>query len=554
MLVETTDGGYRKRAEPLLAAEKQLLEMVARGHSMPEILDAICRLVETTAGGCYCSVVLIDPSGTRLAHGAAPSLPVSFVTSIIGRPVNEDSGPCAMAAHLNEQVISADLTTETRWATYEWCPMALAHGLKACWSTPIPSTTGKVLGAFALYFNEPATPTLLHQELIEQFTHIASIAIDSARTRSALQESEERFRRMADTIQDVIWITSLDPERVIYCSPSFERIWGLSVEALVRNPRLWTDTIHPDDRERVVDTFARWIAGDDVSYHDVEFRIVQPDGQVRWINERGVLTRDERGAPALVSGISTDITVRKQAEEALHEMRAALAHVARAATLGELTASIAHEVNQPLAAVVMNGNACLRWLNAAAPNIGEAREAARRATREGQRAADVIGRLQGLFRKAETAKTEMDINDAIGDVLTLARTELQRKRIVLRTEFAPSLRPAVGDRVQLQQVVLNLIINAAEALAGVDDRPRDITVMTARHDDDHILIAVSDSGIGLGGVNLERIFEPFYTKKNSGMGMGLSIARSIVESHGGRLWATPRVGAGATFQFTVPLS
>jgi C4-dicarboxylate-specific signal transduction histidine kinase len=287
-----------------------------------------------------------------------------------------------------------------------------------------------------------------------------------------------------------------------------------------------------------------------VSYHDVEFRIVQPDGQVRWINERGVLTRDERGAPTLVSGISTDITARKQAEEALHEMRAALAHVARAATLGELTASIAHEVNQPLAAVVMNANACLRWLNAGPPNIGEAREAARRATREGQRAADVIGRLQGLFRKAETAKTEMDINDAIADVLTLTRTEMQRKRIVLRTEFAPSLRPVVGDRVQLQQVVLN----AAEALAGVDDRPRDITVTTARHDDDHVLIAVSDSGMGLGGVDLERIFEPFYTKKNSGMGMGLSIARSIVESHGGRLWATPRAGAGATFQFTVPLS
>src|SRR5712664_2333292 len=190
MLVETTDGGYRKRAEPLLAAEKQLLEMVARGHSMPEILDAICRLVETTAGGCYCSVVLIDPSGTRLAHGAAPSLPVSFVTSIIGRPVNEDSGPCAMAAYLDEQVVSADLTTETRWAAYEWCPMALAHGLKACWSTPIPSTTGKVLGAFALYFNEPATPTLLHQELIDQFTHIASIAIDSARSDAALKRSE----------------------------------------------------------------------------------------------------------------------------------------------------------------------------------------------------------------------------------------------------------------------------------------------------------------------------------------------------------------------------
>src|SRR5260370_33058128 len=191
---------------------------------------------------------------------------------------------------------------------------------------------------------------------------------------------------MADTIQDVIWITSLDPERVIYCSPSFKRIWGLSVEALVRNPRLWTDTIHPDDRERVVDTFARWIAGDDVSYHDVEFRIVQPDGQVRWINERGVLTRDERGAPALVSGISTDITGRKQAEEPLHRMRAAVAHVARAATLGELTASIAHEVNQPLAAVLTNGNACLPCLNAAPPHIRETRQAPPHATLHAHRA------------------------------------------------------------------------------------------------------------------------------------------------------------------------
>ena len=553
MLVETTDVGDRQRAEALLAAEKQLLEMVAHGHSMSRILDAICRLVETTASGCYCSVVLIDPSGTRLEHGAAPSLPASFVTSIIGRPVNEDSGPCAMAAYLNEQVISTDLTAETRWAAYEWCPMALAHGVKACWSTPIPSASGKVLGAFALYYNEPARPTPLHQELIEHFTHIASIAIEGARTRSALQESEERFRRMADTIEDVIWITSLDPERVLYCSPSFERIWGLSVEALLRNPRLWTDTIHADDRGRVIDTFARWIAGEDVSYHDVEFRITQPDGQIRWIHERGVLTRDERGAPTLVSGISTDITARKQAEEALHEMRAALAHVARVATLGELTASIAHEVNQPLAAVVMNGNACLRWLNAAPPNIDEAREATRRATREGQRAADVIARLQGLFRKADTARAAMDLNDAVADVLTLATTELQRKRIALRTELAPSLPPVVGDRVQLQQVVLNLIINAAEALADVDDRARDITVTTTRGDDNRVLVAVSDSGIGLSGVDLDHVFEPFYTKKTNGMGMGLSIARSIVESHGGSLWATPRVGAGATFQFTVPI-
>ena len=162
-LVET-DIDDRKRAEALLAGEKRLLEMVARGHSLSEILAALCRLVESTAGGCYCSVVLVDPTGTRLEHGAAPSLPASFIASINGRPVNVDSGPCAMAAHLNEQVIAADLTSETRWAAYAWCPMALAHGLQACWSTPILSTAGKVLGAFAIYYDEPRTPTSLRSK------------------------------------------------------------------------------------------------------------------------------------------------------------------------------------------------------------------------------------------------------------------------------------------------------------------------------------------------------------------------------------------------------
>src|SRR5262252_4322760 len=180
----------QKRTEALLAGEKQLLEMVAGGRSMSEILEAICRLAESAESGSYCSVVLVDPSGTHLEHGAAPSLPVSFIDSIIGRPVNIDSGPCAMAAYLDEQVIAADLTTETRWAAFEWCPMALAHGLKACWSTPISSTTGKVLGAFALYYDEPRTPTALHHSLIEQFTHIAGIAIERTRSEEALKRSE----------------------------------------------------------------------------------------------------------------------------------------------------------------------------------------------------------------------------------------------------------------------------------------------------------------------------------------------------------------------------
>jgi PAS domain S-box-containing protein len=183
-----TDVDDRKQAEALLAGEKRLLEMVASGHSMSGILEALCQLVEITACGCHCSVVLVDPSGTRLEHGAGPSLPGTFIAFINGRPVNSDSGPCGMAACLNEQVIAADIPSETRWA--EWCPTALAHGLQACWSTPIASTAGKVLGSFAIYYDGPRTPTTLEQSLIERFTHIASIAVERAQNDAALRRSE----------------------------------------------------------------------------------------------------------------------------------------------------------------------------------------------------------------------------------------------------------------------------------------------------------------------------------------------------------------------------
>ena len=227
-----TDVDDRKRAEALLAGEKRVLEMVAGGHSMSKILEALCQLVESMASGCYCSVVLVDPSGTRLESGAAPSLPASFTASIIGRPVNVDSGPCAMASYLNEQVIAADLTSETRWAAYAWCPMALAHGLKACWSTPISSTAGKVLGAFAIYYDEPRTPTSWHQSLIEQLTHIASIAIERAQTDAALKRSEARKAAILDSALDCI--VTFDHEGCITeFNPAAERTFGYRRDEVV---------------------------------------------------------------------------------------------------------------------------------------------------------------------------------------------------------------------------------------------------------------------------------------------------------------------------------
>jgi PAS domain S-box-containing protein len=246
-----------------------------------------------------------------------------------------------------------------------------------------------------------------------------------------------------------------------------------------------------------------------------------------------------------------DITERKRADEALHKTQAELAHVTRVATLGELTASIAHEVNQPLAAIVTNGNACLRWLAGDSPNLDEARETARRIIRDGNRAGDVIGRIRTLSRKTGTEKELLDMNQAIREVVALAEGEVRRNGVALRTELTGDLPPILGDRVELEQVVLNLIMNVIEAMSAIGDRPRELVIRTQSGEVDQVRVAVQDSGIGLDPQSMGRIFDAFYTTKPQGMGMGLAISRSIVENHGGRLWVAPNEGQGATFQFTL---
>ena len=247
----------------------------------------------------------------------------------------------------------------------------------------------------------------------------------------------------------------------------------------------------------------------------------------------------------------TDLTERKHAEEALRKAQVELAHVTRVMTMGELAASIAHEVNQPLAAVVTNGNACLRWLAGATPNLDEAREAVGRIIRDGKRAGEVIGRIRALVKKSGTEQAHLDLNEVIREVVGLTQTEIQKNGVALRMELAADLPPVVGDRVQLQQVFLNLVMNGIEAMSAVTDRARELVICSHQHESDQVFVAVQDSGIGIDRENLEKIFNAFYTTKSQGMGMGLAISRSIVENHGGRLWAVPHDGPGATLQFTL---
>jgi PAS domain S-box-containing protein len=260
---------------------------------------------------------------------------------------------------------------------------------------------------------------------------------------------------------------------------------------------------------------------------------------------------DEGGQVAGVNGVAINITERKRAEEALQKTQVELAHVTRVTTMGELTSSITHEVNQPLAAVVTNGNAAVRWLAVDPPNLEEARECLRRIIRDGNRAGEVITRIRSLVRKSSPAKTRLDLNETIRQVLAIIDPEARRQRVLVRSELAADLPPVRGDRVQLQQVILNLMMNGIEAMKEVTDRPRELLIRSRPDEANQLLVAVQDSGIGLDQQSVERVFEAFYTTKTDGMGMGLSISRSIIEAHGGRLWASANSGNGATFQFTL---
>ncbi len=307
--------------------------------------------------------------------------------------------------------------------------------------------------------------------------------------------------------------------------------------------------VHPEDIPLLNDMIDR--ARGAASDFEYEHRLQMPDHSVKYVHLVAHATRDKESRLEYIGAVQ-DVTQRRFSEEALGKARSELAHVARVMSLGALTASIAHEVNQPLSGIVTNASTCLRMLAADPPNVDGARETARRTLRDGNRASDVITRLRALFAKKETAAESVDLNEAAREVIALSLSELQRSRVILRPELADELPPLTGDRVQLQQVILNLLLNASDAMSGVEDRPRQLVIRTEREESDRVRLSVQDAGVGFEPQGMEKLFEAFYSTKRNGMGIGLSISRSIIESHHGRLWAAPNDGPGATFSFSIP--
>jgi len=370
------------------------------------------------------------------------------------------------------------------------------------------------------------------------------------RTEALLRESEARFQAMADTAPVMIWTTGTDGLCNYFSKPWLD-FTGRTMEQEVGMG--WAEGVHPDDVHLYYDDFLP-------AFHAqkpfrMEYRLRRADGEYRWVIESGIPRYTGEGEFAGYIGSNIDITDLKSAEqerERLREAQAELAHINRVTTMGELTASLAHEIKQPISAAVTDARTCLRWLGRDDPDVSEAREAASRIIQDVTRASEIISRIRSLFKKEEPQRESVDVNEVIREMIVLLRNEASRYSIPIHAELAEDFPKVMADRIQLQQVFMNLMLNGIEAMKDMGTGGK-LTIRSQQGEGSHLLVSVSDTGTGLPPEQADKLFNPFFTTKPQGTGMGLSISRSIIESHSGRLWATVNSDGGATFHFTLPI-
>jgi two-component system, LuxR family, sensor kinase FixL len=376
---------------------------------------------------------------------------------------------------------------------------------------------------------------------------LAALTEERKQTARALRRNQERL----ELAQDAGGVAAFDwfPTRhESVWSKELEALYGLSPGSYDGRYQTWLSCVHPEDRRHAHEEMQRTLTK---GTQDFEFRVVWPDRSVHWLHARG-RAYHEAGEPARIVGVNVDVTDRKRAEEALHKARSDLARLGRVTAMGELSTAIAHEVNQPLTAIMANAKASLAWLSRGRVEPDELRAVLTDIAADAARAGDVIQRTRRMFVAGQGERVPLNLNDIVREVVGMVRPSLDREFVNLRTELTDAHGVVRGDRVQIQQVLLNLVTNAVEAMSEVHGRARTLVIRTSRDEAGRMAVAVSDSGVGVEPKDVERLFVPFHTTKSYGMGVGLSISRSIIEAHGGRLRARANDGPGATFEFVLP--
>jgi PAS domain S-box-containing protein len=401
------------------------------------------------------------------------------------------------------------------------------------WTTnwhPLKGPEGTIIGI-----------SVVAEEITERKRAEATLQELNKTLEQRVQEEAQERMQIWNVCQDLLVICDLEGT-FLKVNPAWTATLGWLESELLGKSSQWM--IHPDDRKQALVETENLAAGRILNRFGLRFRA--KNGSYRWLSWRAVPHQGR------IYAMARDETEQKHAEDGLQEAQRELERVSRQTTIGAMTASIAHEINQPLSAIVASGNAGLRWLARKDPNLDEVQKALQGIVDDGRRAADIITSIRGMFRKDNHERLLLSINDLVREVLTLIHSDLERRQITLRSQFHDGLPKITGERVPLQQVLLNLIMNAAEAMSAVTGRERLLTIQAALNEQTSVLITVEDTGCGIDQVHLDRIFEPFFTTKSHGMGLGLSICRSIIEAHGGRLWALPGSPFGTAFHLTLP--
>jgi len=536
-----------KEEEFFRAGQSQVLEMIAADKPLHEVLKSLVLLMEGQAEGLRCSILLLNRDGKHVRHGAAPNLPEAYVKAVDGATIGPRNGSCGTAMYRRQRVVVTDVMTDPLWTDYRG--LAKICGLSACWSSPIISPQGDVLGSFAMYREEKRGPHREEERLTAIATHIAGIAIERQRQQEMLREREARISLAAESAELAFW--SLYPEQDnVWMSDKGRIIYGFAPDA-----RLTCDSIlsrvHPDEREKIKAEYdsACAIHGKFESEH----RLLLPYGKVRWVIMRGRCLKDEQGKIIETIGVTVDVSSQKQADLQLQVQREEMAHRNRVSLMGEMTASFAHELNQPLTAIANNASAARRFLDRGNVDPAMLRELLQALAADSKRAGDVVQGIRSLVRKdTSTAQARLNLNSVISDTVRLVSTDLLSRESVVSTEFDSALPEVNAAPVQIQQIFLNLITNALDASEGLSPSERRIIISTRSDRGDVAEIAVRDFGSGLPKDRPDKIFDHFFSTKQKGMGMGLTIVRSIVEAHGGTITAENAPDRGARIVVRLP--